>query len=140
MGKPQILLTVCRRGAGILSDAGFRPVFSYMKESEKMNWYQNLYLGESFSGKKQSLISSVEAGTSIPGLFLIVLRLDDTRNQLEILPQRQFCKSLPDAETFRIIGASLGKSEAEQLVMKLTEDVYQQTGTADLRAYLLSEE
>ncbi len=106
----------------------------------RMNWYRNLYLGDSLYGEKQSLISNVEAGTNIHGLFLVVLRLDDARNQLEILPQRQLFVRLPDPESYRIIGAALGKSEAEQLVLKLTEEVYQKTGTADLRGYLLAEE
>ncbi len=105
-----------------------------------MNWYRNLYVGETYSGERQSVVSRVEAHEQVPGLLLIVLRTDDERNQLEILSQRQLDKSLPDEKDFRIIGIAFGRREADRLVLALTEDVYRATGTADLRAFLTAEQ
>ncbi|MCD7814373.1 MAG: hypothetical protein LUH20_10090 [Lachnospiraceae bacterium] len=103
-----------------------------------MNWYRNLYIGKTFLQKKKKIRRMVEAQKAVPGLYLILLRTDTEHNQLEIVPQRCLAETIWDLSSAVILGIACGKSEAKELLVQMTEQVYAETKTADLRGYFLA--
>ncbi len=103
-----------------------------------MNWYRDLYVGETFQKKKKQVRHLVESGQIMRGLYLLILRTDVQNNQLEILTQKEFQKQLDRLEPLMIVGIAFESKEANDILVQITEQVYQETGTADIRAYFLS--
>lgn len=103
-----------------------------------MNWYQNLYIGETFLQKKKRIMRMVDAQKTVPHLYLILLRTDVGQNQLEVVPQRCLEDTIPDLSSVVILGIASGKREAKELLVRMTEQVYEETQTADLRTYFLA--
>ena len=75
-----------------------------------MRYYKHLYLTEGLEKKKEKIIRKLEAGKLQPGVHVITLAVSE-RNQLEIYPTIQF-----------------------------VQEVYDQTGTCDIRSYILEKE
>ncbi|MCD8348484.1 MAG: hypothetical protein LUD16_11190 [Lachnospiraceae bacterium] len=88
--------------------------------------------------KKRKIMRMVEAEKMVPGLYLIVLRADAPHNQLEIVPQRCLRETVPDISSVAILGIASGKTEAKELLVQMTEQVYGETQRADLRSYFLA--
>ncbi len=103
-----------------------------------MNWYRDLYVGETFQKKKRQVVRFVESGKTMRGLYLLILRTGETNNQLEILSQKDFQSQKSYLEPFLIVGIAFEKKEANDLLVQITEQVYRETGTAGIRDYLLS--
>ncbi|MCC8101535.1 MAG: hypothetical protein LIP11_04500 [Clostridiales bacterium] len=114
-----------------------------LQSSEKaggicLNWYRNLYIGNTFLKNKKKMMRMVEAQKAVPGLYLILLRTDTEHNQLEIVPQRCLAETVPDFSAAVILGMACGKEEAQELLLRMTEEVYFETQTADLRQFFLT--
>lgn len=80
----------------------------------------------------------VEAQKAVPNLYLLLLRTDIGYNQLEIVPQRCLKETIPDLSSAVILGVASGKSEARELLVRMTEQVFAETKKADLRQYFLA--
>ncbi len=103
-----------------------------------MNWYQNLYVSETLKEKKDQIISRVEKKDSVAGLYLIVLRTQQERNQLEILSSKELNRHTPWLGSFLVVGIAHRKKEANELLVQILDEVYRETGSADMRAYLMN--
>ena len=81
----------------------------------------------------------LEAGKLQPGVHVITLAVSE-RNQLEIYPTIQFKQpAFPEQELF-VVGITKGYDEAVELVEQIVQEVYDQTGTCDIRSYILEKE
>ncbi|MCD7885253.1 MAG: hypothetical protein LUI87_16360 [Lachnospiraceae bacterium] len=103
-----------------------------------MKWYRNLYIGKTLEGKKKQIMRCVRTGKKVRDLYLILLREDQEHNQLEIMEQSFLYTLLYDTDSVLIVGAASGMSEAKDLLVSMTEEVYRATGGALLRDYFLS--
>ncbi|MCD7957936.1 MAG: hypothetical protein LUG93_19725 [Lachnospiraceae bacterium] len=103
-----------------------------------MKWYRNLYIGKTFEGKKKRIMRCVRSGKPLKDLYLILLREDQEHNQLEIMEQPFLYKILPDTDSVLVVGAASGMSEARDLLIEMTDEVYHATGGVLLRDYILS--
>ncbi|MCD7715120.1 MAG: hypothetical protein LUI39_01530 [Lachnospiraceae bacterium] len=102
----------------------------------RLYWYRNLYLGETFQGQKRRIIRMVEKGRGIPGLHLLLVRMDQSSNQLEIIPQKLLNENYYDLGKILIIGAVSGEQESKELLVQIVDKVFRETGSADLKKYL----
>ena len=104
-----------------------------------MRYYKHLYLTEGLEKKKEKIIRKLEAGKLQPGVHVITLAVSE-RNQLEIYPTIQFKQpAFPEQELF-VVGITKGYDEAVELVEQIVQEVYDQTGTCDIRSYILEKE
>lgn len=101
-----------------------------------MNWYPKLYLSKTAAAKKEELIQKIESGKTPVNTYLVTLAAGE-KNQLEIIPAWNL-KFWHNRQTVpMIVGIGCGRTEAFELVRRITEDVYRETNGAELREYLL---
>ncbi len=115
-------------------------LFSFMTgvPEKNMDWYQNLYVGETIEEKKETIIDQVEQDKTVTGLYLILLRTEEEKNQLEILSQRELKRLTPWLGPFLVIGIARFKRGAMELLTQILDQVYHESGTANMREYFLS--
>lgn len=103
-----------------------------------MNWYQNLYVGKTAHKKKQELIDKIEQKQELLRAYLITIAPDE-RNQLEIVTPTIYWQQTEriGAEPM-IVGLAWGMREAKEVLVEMTEDVYQSLGRLDYRSYFLA--
>lgn len=103
-----------------------------------MRYYKHLYLTEGLEKKKKK--SSVSwKPVNCSQVYVITLAVSE-RNQLEIYPTIQFKQpAFPEQELF-VVGITKGYDEAVELVEQIVQEVYDQTGTRDIRSYILEKE
>ena len=99
-----------------------------------MDWYQKLYIGETASKKKESIIQKVENRQNMMFVYLITVAPGE-RNQLEILAPEVLYRQEKRYGAPLIVGIAWGMREAKGLLVQITQDVYRETGTAELRNY-----
>lgn len=100
-----------------------------------LKWYSDLYIGDEAKKKSKKIIRKINIGSGQLGIYVITLA-NNTDNQLEIIssnlllekPIRKICPM--------IIGIAKGYEEALVLVTKITEEVYDKTGNANIRAFI----
>ena len=112
-----------------------------------MRYYKHLYLTEGLEKKKEKIIRKLEAGKLQPGVHVITLAVSE-RNQLEIYPTIQFKQpAFPEQELF-VVGITKGYDAVsythlrahETVLEQIVQEVYDQTGTCDIRSYILEKE
>ena len=99
-----------------------------------MNWYPNLYVGKKAEKKKEYLIRKLETGKTPANTYLLTLPLGE-KNQLEIIPAWNLKFWHNKRPVPMIIGLGCGRAEMLELLQQITEEVFRQTGGADLRGY-----
>ena len=99
-----------------------------------MIWYSELYLGKLAREKKEKLIQKIESGKTPVNTYLVTLA-SGTSNQLEIVPAWNLKFSHNRSELSMVVGVGCGRRETFELVRRITEEVYRETGGADLRGY-----
>ncbi len=103
-----------------------------------MNWYRDLFVGETFQKKKRQVIRLVEKGKPMRGLTLLIVRKEACGSQLEILAQEEFIRQREMLEPLMIVGIAFGAKEADDLLVKITQEVVRETQTASIRDYFLT--
>lgn len=104
-----------------------------------MKFYCNLYLGETIEKKKNYLIRRLEKGKILLGIYVIVLPLDE-KNQMEIFDSGMLMQKYFHREERFVVGIASGFDEALDLTLRITEEVYEETGGADLKTFILDKE
>lgn len=101
-----------------------------------MNWYQNLYIGQTASEKREDIIQKVENRQNLLTVYLITVAPDE-RNQLEIVTPTVYYRQEKRYGTPMIVGIACGMREARSLLVQMIQDVYDQTKSADFRSCFL---
>ncbi len=104
-----------------------------------MDWYQNLYIGETAKKKKPEIISKVEAHRTLYHVYLIITAPGE-QNQLEILTPREYYKQAARKGESLIVGIAGSMTEAKEIVCRMTEEVFQKTGTVRLKEYFIQKQ
>lgn len=100
-----------------------------------MIFFQNLYLGDRISSKKDQIMKKLNSKKSVPELYLITMA-QNPDNMLEIVSHWEVLqKGYPNMD-IRVVGLAKGKKEAFKVVQSIVEQVLSETGSADVRAYL----
>ena len=104
-----------------------------------MRYYKHLYLTEGLEKKKEKIIRKLEGGKLQLSVHVITLAVSE-QNQLEIYPVLQFKQSAFPKQDLFVVGITKGYEEAVELVEKIVQEVYEQTGDCDIRSYILEKE
>ena len=104
-----------------------------------LKWYSDLYIGEKANKKTKSIIRKINKGQGQITAFVITLAYNE-EDQLEVFNASLLLQQLARETCPMIIGIASGYDEAIELVTRITEEVYQETGTTDIRAYLEEKE
>lgn len=104
-----------------------------------LNWYKNLYVGETVKKKEEKLIRKIERGRKIPGVYVVTLASNE-RDQLDILSVSQMEGRKKRGISPMIAGLAGSYPEALELVEQMAADVFQATGGGDIRTYLITAE
>lgn len=104
-----------------------------------MQYYKYLYLAEGLEKKKEKLIRKLEKRKLQLDVHVITLAVNE-KNQLEIYHTIQFKQpSFPYRDLF-VVGIARGYDEAVELVERIATEVYEETGTCNIRSYILEKE
>ena len=104
-----------------------------------MRYYRELYWGENLEKKKDKIIRRLNTGKLQRDIHVLVLSECGT-NQLEIYNSALFLQPDFPNDNFFIVGIVRGYEAALELVEEIVEEVYEKTGGADIRTYLLERE
>ena len=102
----------------------------------QIKFYCDLYVSECWREKKNKIIKKLKENRITPQVYIVALSQGD-QNELEffssiLLKQHVF----DNAEVF-VVGIANGYDEALFMVRDITKQIYTETGTADLRKYIL---
>lgn len=104
-----------------------------------MKYYYNLYVTEDLIQKQNQIIQCLEDGKWQFSKYLIVLSGNE-KNHLEIFDSVLLLQKAISKEHLFIVGIASGKDSAFELVEKITEEVYDETGDIDIRNYILQKQ
>lgn len=99
-----------------------------------MNWMRDYYIGEGIRDA-EAIQAKLEQGKLVPGVYLVTLS-HNPHNILEILPavvlfQKKAARMCP-----QIVGMARGEEEAVELVRRIVDSVYQETGDVQIEDYI----
>lgn len=100
-----------------------------------LDWYEKLYLSDEMKKKEKRIRAQIEKGRAVPGVYLLTLS-NNPDNILEIirasfLTQKALRRNLP-----QIVGMANGREEALELLQKIIEETFQETGGFRIEEYL----
>ena len=102
----------------------------------QMKFYCDLYVSECWQGKKEKIIKKLKANRIQPQVYIIALSQGD-QNELEFFSSILLKQHVFDNSEVFVVGIANGYDEALYMVRYITEQIYAETGTADLREYIL---
>lgn len=101
-----------------------------------MKCYYALYMDEQVKSKQEEILSKIQDGKWQLEKYLITLATNE-RNHLEIYDSVLLIqKTIPKEDLF-LVGIAGGYIEAMELVEKITQEVYDETGGTDIRSFIL---
>ena len=101
-----------------------------------MKIYFNLYISECWKEKKGKLIKRLRKNRLLPNMYVIALTASD-RNNLEFYSGVLLRQHIFQNSSLFIVGIADGYNGCLSLTEKIVSDVYNETGGADIRAYIL---
>lgn len=104
-----------------------------------MKYYKYLYISEDLKKKKNNIIQKLEQNKLQLNIQLILLPKSN-HNQLEIVDSKILLQpSYPKKDVF-VVGIVSSYEEALGYVENIVREVYESTGKADIRNYILKKE
>lgn len=99
-----------------------------------MRFHESMFVGEEARKHKQQILWNLERGKRQKNVFVITLA-DGEGKLLELysddaLQIKQF--RTPDRT---VVGLAVGQEEANQVLLRLVDSVYQETGAVDVKKY-----
>ena len=105
-----------------------------------MKWYEDLYVSDSIADKANRIKWKINHHAGTISVYVIAFA-SNPQNLLDIIPAWELMqKSYSGKKEMRIIGLAKGYGEATELVRQIIEEVYQNTGDVDVRAYFRNKE
>ena len=101
-----------------------------------MQFMGDLYVGESISSNEYKLVEKVHKGQIVPNLYLITLSSSQD-NMLELIPEWEALQKGYPKEVLKVVGIANGKKEAINMVQIILKESLLETGSADVRAFLI---
>lgn len=100
-----------------------------------MEWYRDLYAGESILHRQEKIKWKIMHNAGMLFVYVITLAANK-KNLLDIIPSRELLqKAFPKQELY-IIGLAGNYEEALELAGHIVSDVYRATGGFDIRGYI----
>lgn len=106
---------------------------------QSIRFYKNLYVSASLQKKKDRLIEKLKAGKYPLTVYLLVM-LEGSENQIEFYPAALLYQKIIPKEGLFVVGLAFGHEDAVYLVEDIVREVYEKTGDADIRTYIMEQE
>lgn len=100
-----------------------------------MKYYYDLYFSESLQRKKKQIVKKLENNQFQLNRYVIVLS-EKEDEYLEIYNSTVLMQNAYDTKEMFAVGITDCYEEALDFVMKLTQQVYEETESADIRTYI----
>ena len=104
-----------------------------------MKFYKNLYVSDGYKKKKEKLIQKMKDGKYPLSAFVLVL-IENGPNQMEFYPTAMLYQGYLTTDNLYVVGLAESYMDAVYMVEEITREVYESTGTADIRSYMKSQE
>ena len=101
-----------------------------------MKWAKKLLFGEQAGKKRTSYLWKLKRGKGVPGLSAIVLS-ETSPNQFDIIDTGLLMWKKYPKEDLILVGIAKGQDEAMEVISRLSEEVFKETGTADMKSYVM---
>ncbi len=102
-----------------------------------MKWMKNLYIGSLSEKRVRELKKRIRRKKKAVGCY-VLFPSTGPRNQLDLMDVKYLhLDYYRRREDLVIIGLASGEEDGIQMILRLAEDCYRDTGTADLRAYAM---
>lgn len=102
----------------------------------QIKFYCDLYVSECWREKKNKIIKKLKENRIQPQVYIVALSQGD-QNELEFFSSILFKQHVFDNAEVFVVGIANGYDEALFMVRDITKQIYTETGTADLRKYIL---
>ena len=102
----------------------------------RVKFYCDLYVSQGWQKKKTKIMKLLCRKKLHPSVYLVALAQGE-QNQLEIFSSILLRQHVFDNSEVFVVGIANGYDEALYMVRDITEQIYAETGTADLREYIL---
>ncbi len=103
-----------------------------------MRFHKNLIMNETACKNRRKIIRRLKRGRPLPDLYVLMLPATGP-DQLEICAASLLLQPALREQDPYIVGFSYGYEAAVALIQQLTEQVYKETGTGNIRDYIESE-
>ena len=104
-----------------------------------MKYYYALYMDEYAKEKQADIIKKIENDKWQMNIYLVALTKNE-KNHMEIFHSVLLIQKALEKEDLFVVGIANGYFEALELVEKITQEVYDETGGADIRNFILQEQ
>ena len=101
-----------------------------------MKFYCNLYVSEAYKDKKENIIDDLKKNKFRWNLYILALKNEGV-NQLEIFHSALLKQNIFDKNKLLVVGVANGMDDAYTMVEKITQEVYNETNTTDIKSYIL---
>jgi hypothetical protein len=103
-----------------------------------MKWYRDLYIGDSITENKNRIKWKINHNAGVINIYVIAFA-SNPNNLLDIIPACVLMQKSYPKRDVRIIGLAKGHREAFELVRRIIDETYRNTGSVDVRSYLKEE-
>ena len=104
-----------------------------------MKYYHALYMSEELLSKKAEILDKFENDKWQIEKYLIVLAKNH-KNHLEFLNSVLLIQKSINKDDLFVIGIANGEQGAMELIEKITQEVYDETESTDIRNYILQKQ
>lgn len=101
-----------------------------------VKFYCDLYVSQGWQKKKSTLKKKLKKKKLLPTTYVIALS-QGSRNQLEFFSSVLLHQHVFNSAEVFVVGIADGYEEAVYLVKQMTDKVYRETGTADIRRFIV---
>lgn len=103
-----------------------------------MEWRSKLYVSESIGKKANRIKWKISHNAGTVSVYVIALA-SNRQNLLDIIPAWNLMQKAYPKRDLKVIGLAKGYNEALELVRRIVDETYQNTGGVDVRSYLREE-
>lgn len=100
-----------------------------------MKWYKNLYVGESIEHKKKKIIWKIKHNAGLLHTYIITFA-SNSDNLLDIIPSTDLMQKAYPKKDLLVIGLAGDYDEALELVRRIVNETYTETGSVNVYDYL----
>ena len=102
-----------------------------------VNWYKNLYVGDTAKKKQKKWMRRIENKKAVPGVWLLTLP-SNQQNNLDVIPADLLLQPAVRRNCPMIVGLAVSREEAFELVEAIALETYRETGEVKIREWLLN--
>ena len=96
-----------------------------------VNWYKNLYVGDTAKKKQKKWMRRIENKKAVPGVWLLTLP-SNQQNNLDVIPADLLLQPAVRRNCPMIVGLAVSREEAFELVEAIALETYRETGLRDV--------